>query len=78
MSKDKKLPFKLPFNFDIDIQNIKERRILEFVLHTIKPNDAQIVVVPNWGGLKKTGFVVLNKDGKEIIIKQLKENSEDK
>ena len=75
--KDKK-PFKFPFGFDIDIQDkdIKVRKILEFVPHTIKPNDMTITRVPDWGGLKNQTFAVLNKDGKEIIIKQLKKSSE--
>lgn len=78
MSKDKKPFFKLPFNIDIQDKDIKERRILEFVPHTIKPNDAQVVIVPKWDGFRKTAFVVLNKDGKEIIVRQLKEISEEK
>lgn len=40
--------------------------------HTIKPNEAQIVRVSNWGGLQNTAFVVLNKGGDEIIIRQLR------
>lgn len=78
MSKDKKPFFKLPINLDVDIQDkdIKVRKILEFVPHTIKPNDAQVVIVPKWNGLRKTAFVVLNIDGKEISVTQLKESSE--
>ena len=76
--KDKK-PFKFPFGFDIDIQdkNIKERRILEFVPGSIKPGDAHVVIVPKWDGLRKTAFIVLNIDGKEIDVTQLKESSEE-
>ena len=78
MSNDKK-PFKLPINFDIDIKDIKDRKILEFVPHTIKPDEAQIVRVSNWGwsGLQKTTFVVLNKGGNELIIERLKEIPEE-
>jgi len=79
MSKDKKPLFKFPINLDVDIQDkdIKERMILEFVPHTIKPDEAVVVRVSNWCGLKNTAFVVLNRDGKELIIRQLKESSEE-
>lgn len=79
MSKDKKPFFKFPVNFDVDIQDkdIKVRKILEFVPGSIKPGDAQVVIVPKWNGLRKTAFVVLNIDGKEISVTQLKESSEE-
>ena len=79
MSKDKKPFFKFPINLDVDIQDkdIKVRKILEFVPGSIKPNDAQVVIVPKWDGLRKTAFVVLNIDGKEISVTQLKESSEE-
>ena len=79
MSKDKKSFFKFPINLDVDIQDkdIKVRKILEFVPGSIKPNDAQVVIVPKWDGLRKTAFVVLNIDGKEISVTQLKESSEE-
>ncbi len=67
--KSIKLP-KLPVNIDIEHTKILEKKILEFVPHTIKPNDAQVVKVKSLGGLSEKAYVVLNVDGKNIIIKE--------
>jgi hypothetical protein len=72
----KKPLFGLPINVDIENTKIQEKKILEFVPNTVKPHEAIVVKAEKWGGLLKQSFVVLNIDGKELMIKQIKEETE--
>lgn len=65
----------IQFPVKIDYENIKtqERRILEFDPNRIKAGEAIVVKVAKFGGLTNVSFAVLNIDGKDILVKQLKE-----
>jgi hypothetical protein len=75
---EKKPLFRLPISADVnvDVANIKtqEKKILEFVQNAVKPQEAIVVKADKWGGLVKQSFVVLNVDGKDILIKHIKED----
>jgi len=74
---EKKTLFGLPISADIDVDiantRTQEKKILEFVPNTVKPHEAIVVKADKWAGLLKQSFVVLNIDGKDIVIKQIKE-----
>jgi len=73
---DKRPLIKMPVNVDIERSKTHERKVLEFVPNTVKAGEAIIVRADKWGGILKPCFVVLNVDGKELIIKQLKEEKD--
>ena len=68
--------FLSKFPLNINYENIKERKILEFDPRKIKAGEATIVKVDKWAGLSNTCFAVLNVDGKNLIIKPLKEEKD--
>ena len=51
----------------------ENKQILEFDPNRIKQGEAVVIQVPKWGGLLNQCFVILNVDGKKMIIRQLKE-----
>ena len=72
--RNKKPLIKLsPLNIDIENVKVQERKILEFVLNTIKSGEAIIVRTKKYAGLSEPCFVVANING-EIKIKQIKED----
>jgi hypothetical protein len=71
---DKKSLIQSPFEIEINYGKMKteERKILEFDPNRIKANEVVVVNVSKWGGLLNQSFAVLNCNGKEIVIRQLK------
>jgi len=72
--KSRKKPLiESPLKLGYEIAKTEERKILEFDPNRVKAGEAIIVKVGRLGGLTNTCFAVLNVDGRDLVIKQIKE-----
>ena len=67
--------FPLDANLDINIdkKNIEIKKSLEFNPSKLQPDEAMVVQVKKWAGLSNQTFAILNLGGKELVVKQIKE-----
>jgi hypothetical protein len=63
----------LPITVDFAGVKTEERKILEFDPNKIKKGQLIIVKVSKFMGFSNAVFAVLNVDGKNVVIKQLKD-----